>query len=66
MHLWVDNGKFQLCFSFLGKADVVELGGSDELSGKGSDLSLFLFTDMLEVSKVFAICLSPLQPTLYS
>ena len=45
---------------------MVELGGSDELSGKGSDLSLFLFTDMLEVSKVFAICVSPLQPTLYS
>lgn len=37
--------------NFLCKADVVELGGSDELSGKGSDLSLFLFNDVLEISK---------------
>ncbi len=31
--------------------DVAELGGSDELCGKGSDLTLFLFSDVLEVAK---------------
>lgn len=33
------------------KVDVTELGGSDELCGKGYELSLFLFSDVLEVSK---------------
>ncbi len=37
--------------SFLCKAEVVELGGSDELSGKGRELALFLFSDVLEISK---------------
>ncbi|XP_059082195.1 protein ECT2-like [Tigriopus californicus] len=36
---------------FLCKVDVVELGGSDELCGKGTDMTLFLFTDVLEMSK---------------
>ena len=36
---------------FLNKIDVVELGGSDELCGKGYELSLFLFSDVLEISK---------------
>jgi hypothetical protein len=31
--------------------DVIELGGSDELCGKGYELSLFLFSDVLEISK---------------
>jgi hypothetical protein len=38
-------------FSFICKVDVVELGGSDELCGKGYELSLFLFSDVLEISK---------------
>jgi len=38
-------------FSFLCKADVAELGGSDELCGKGAELTLFLFSDVLEISK---------------
>lgn len=37
--------------SFLCKADVIELGGSDELSGKGAELTLHLFSDVLEISK---------------
>ena len=36
---------------FLSKIDVVELGGSDELCGKGYELSLFLFSDVMEISK---------------
>ena len=36
---------------FLKSVDVVELGSSDKLSGKGSELCLFLFSDVLEVSK---------------
>lgn len=40
------------CFCrFLCKIDVLELGGSDEICGKGSDLTLFLFSDVLEISK---------------
>ncbi len=31
--------------------DVSELGGSDELCGKGSDLTLFLFSNALEIAK---------------
>lgn len=27
------------------------MGGSDELCGKGTELSLFLFSDVLEISK---------------
>jgi hypothetical protein len=37
--------------SFISKVDVIELGGSDELCGKGYELSLFLFSDVLEISK---------------
>ena len=37
--------------SFLSRIDVIELGGSDELCGKGYELSLFLFSDVLEISK---------------
>jgi hypothetical protein len=40
-----------LSFSFISKVDVIELGGSDELCGKGYELSLFLFSDVLEISK---------------
>lgn len=36
---------------FVTKVDVVELGGSDELCKKGTDLTLFLFSDVLEISK---------------
>ena len=38
-------------FRFLSKVDVIELGGSDELCGKGYELALFLFSDVLEISK---------------
>ena len=37
--------------NFLGRIDAIELGGSDELCGKGSVLSFFLFSDVLEISK---------------
>jgi hypothetical protein len=37
--------------SFISKVDVIELGGSDELCGKGYELSLFLFSDVLEIYK---------------
>ena len=37
--------------AFMGRIDCVELGGSDEIIGKGYELSLFLFTDVLEISK---------------
>ena len=30
---------------------MIELGGSDELSGKGAELTLHLFSDVLEISK---------------
>ncbi len=30
---------------------MAELGGSDELCGKGSDLTLFLFSDVVEITK---------------
>jgi len=33
------------------RIEVFELGGSDELCGRGSYLNLILFTDMMEVSK---------------
>ena len=36
---------------FLSKIEVIELGGSDELCGKGYELSLYLFSDVLEISK---------------
>lgn len=36
---------------FLNSVDVIELGGFDELSGKGYELCLFLFSDVLEISK---------------
>ena len=36
---------------FQSKIDVIELGGSDTLCGKGYELSLFLFSDVLEISK---------------
>ena len=38
-------------FRFLNSVDVIELGGFDELSGKGYELCLFLFSDVLEISK---------------
>ena len=38
-------------FSFVTKVDVVELGGGHEICGKGYELTLFLFNDVLEVSK---------------
>jgi hypothetical protein len=37
--------------SFVSKVDVTELGGSDQLCGKGYDLCLFLFSDVLEIVK---------------
>ena len=37
--------------SFVTRIDALELGGSDELCGKGALLSLFLFSDVLEISK---------------
>ena len=36
---------------FLKSVDVIELGGSDELCGKGYELCIFLFNDVLEISK---------------
>ena len=33
------------------KVDVCELGGSDKLCEKGAELTLFLFTDVLEIAK---------------
>lgn len=42
---------FPLFYRFCNKIDVIELGGSDELCGKGYELSLFLFSDVLEISK---------------
>ena len=38
-------------FRFLNSIDVIELGGFDELCGKGYELCLFLFSDVLEISK---------------
>ena len=38
-------------FRFLNSVDVIELGGFDELCGKGYELCLFLFSDVLEISK---------------
>ena len=43
--------QINIFFSFISKLDVIELGGSDELCGKGYELSLFLFSDVLEISK---------------
>ena len=40
-----------ISFSFVCKVDVCELGGSDKLCEKGAELTLFLFTDVLEVAK---------------
>ena len=37
--------------SFVGRIDAIELGGSDELCGKGYVLSFFLFSDVLEITK---------------
>ncbi|XP_066266141.1 protein ECT2-like isoform X1 [Branchiostoma lanceolatum] len=36
---------------FIGRVDVLELGGEHELCGKGEYLTLFLMSDLLEVSK---------------
>ena len=35
----------------MGRIDAIELGGSDELCGKGYVLSFFLFSDVLEITK---------------
>lgn len=37
--------------SFITRVEVVELGGGHEICGKGYELSLFLFSDVLEISK---------------
>uniref|UniRef100_A0A0K2SYG9 Protein ECT2like [Megachile rotundata] n=1 Tax=Lepeophtheirus salmonis TaxID=72036 RepID=A0A0K2SYG9_LEPSM len=37
--------------NFFCRAEVLEIGATDELCGKGYDLSLFLFSDVLEISK---------------
>ena len=48
---WICVCNLDIFFRFLKSIDVVELGGSDELCGKGYELSLFLFSDVLEISK---------------
>ena len=42
---------FDLCFSFVCRADAIEVAAEDALCGKGYELTLFLFTDIMVVAK---------------
>ena len=39
------------CFSFVGRYDFIEVAAEDVLCGKGYELTLFLFTDILLIAK---------------
>ena len=48
--------------SFVSRADVIEVAAVDALCGKGYELTLFLFTDILVVAKVKTILNQPIHP----
>ena len=39
-------------FSFVCRADAIEVAAEDSLCGKGYELTLFVFTDIIVVAKV--------------
>ena len=39
-------------FSFVCRADAIEVAAEDALCGKGYELTLFVFTDIIVVAKV--------------
>ena len=41
-----------LSFSFVCRADAIEVAAEDALCGKGYELTLFVFTDIIVVAKV--------------
>ena len=52
MQKYFDNLLKYFPFSFVCRADAIEVAAEDALCGKGYELTLFVFTDIIVVAKV--------------